>query len=117
MSIQRDEGEREEGWGLKMSDEVLQKKRERDEANGTNSRVSKTIRGERKEGVKRSGNAIPEILVNKLVKTGGEARGDLTREVITRRDVRDPQGAMVDTIDHVEWEDAKEEIRELKMLV
>ena len=56
-------------------------------------------------------------MVRKLVKTGEETRGELTREVIIRRDVHDPQGAMVDTIDHVEREDAKQEIRDLKMLV
>ena len=82
-----------------------------------NSRVSKAIRGERKEGLKRSADNIPDVSVRKLIKTDGEARGEIAREVVTRRDVFDPKGAMVDAIDYVEWEETKEEIRELKMPV
>ena len=79
---------------MKMSDEVIQKKRERDEDDGMNSRVNKAIRGERKEGLKRSADTIPGISVRKLIRTEGEARGGITREVIIRRDVFEPKGAM-----------------------
>ena len=102
---------------MRMSDEALKNKREREDDDGYNCNASKAIRGERREGVKRSGDALPDISIRKLVRTEGESRGDITREVITKRPAFNPQGVPVDSIDSVEWEESKQEIRELKVLV
>ena len=48
------------------------------------------------------------------MKTERVSRGELTREVTTRRDVRNPEGARVDAIDHIEWVGSKDEIRNLR---
>ena len=66
---------------MKMSEEVFQKKREREDDDGVNSRASKAMRGERREGVKRSNDEMLENSVRKLIRTTGESRGELTREV------------------------------------
>ena len=75
---------------MRMSDEVIKRSREQDDEEGLNSSASKAIRGERKEGVKRSGDEIPDISVRKIMKTRGESGGDITREVITSRPAFNP---------------------------
>ena len=77
----------------------VESSREEDEEDGINSNASKAIRGERREGVKRNGDELPDISDRKLVRTKGESREDITREVITTRQVFDPQGMSVDSID------------------
>ena len=87
-----------------MRHEVIKRKMERDDAEGMNSNASKAIRGEKRDGVKRSGAALPDISVRKLIRTKGESRGEINREVITRRPVFDPQGMTDDAVDNVEWD-------------
>ena len=79
-----------------------------------NSRASKAIRGARNEGVERRGDELAENSTRKLVKTGGESRGELTREVVTAEPMINSRGAMVDAIDHVTWDESKDEIRDLR---
>ena len=55
--------------------------------------------------------------VRKLISAEGESNGGIAREVITRQPVFDPQGMTVDAIDSLEWEESKDEIRKLRVLV
>ena len=51
---------------------------------------------------------------SKIIRSEGESRGTIVRDVRIPRDVREQDGSMVDSIDEVEWIQEKTEIRERK---
>ena len=83
------------------------------------SRASKAIRtyNSTREKSKRNEDTIQEEPNSKIIRTIGESRGEVTRSIITGRDVFNPEGAMVDAIDSVEWEETKDSIREERVPV
>ena len=54
---------------------------------------------------------------NNIIKTTVACRGEITRDVLTRRLAFNPSEAMVDAIDAVSWQQVKDVLRELKMPV
>ena len=109
---------------IEMKDDPIsnqkERKEERERDEEEESRASKAIRTHQPKGEKskRDEDGISEQPNNKVIRTTGESRGEVTRDVITRKpqDVRVTSGdRMVDAIDSVEWEEEKDALRETRV--
>ena len=79
-------------------------------------RASKAIRTRMtKERSRRAEEGVISEEPNmKILRTQGESRGEITKTILLHKLVINHENKMVDAIDSVEWEETKEELRELR---
>ena len=90
-------------------------KRSRDsEEEGRASKAIRTYSHTKERSRRAGGDGLNEGPSRKILRAHGESRGEVSKTVVLHKPFVNDEGKMVDSIDSIEWEETKDELRELR---
>ena len=102
-----------------VSDDAIETKEKRsrgiEDEEGRASKAIRTYSAQKEKSRKSEGAGVDDDEPSrKIMRAHGESQGEVSRTVHLHQPVLNSQGKMVDSIDSIEWEETKDELREIR---